>query len=432
MGRLPFVVAALAAALLCVGTPRAAAAVWCGGDETAADRPDAATGAQLHVVYAYPSDGTDDFATWAPLIVSDAETIDAWWRGQDPLRTLRFDLAAVPGCGGFGALDLGAVRLGLTSAQLAPFDGRFAAVFSEVTRALPDLGRWKKLVVYYDGPVDEPDVCGTGGGSPDIGFDSLAAVWIRSSCEELPEKRAWVAAHEITHELGAPPGEEPHPYGSDTGHVGDSESDLMYPFVGDSLANAVLDVGRDDYYRHGGSWFDLSTSAWLRRLDVAEQPLTVTVAGAGSVVSDLPGVDCARSCTSSWEQGTVVALSASAAAGRRLVGWKGACSADPCTVTLDGPVSVEAVFGPAEVRLAARVAGRGTVIGGGLACPRRCRVEVSAGGRYPLHARAAKGWRFAGWSGACRGTRRTCTVAAERDTAVRARFVAVRKTKTRR
>lgn len=430
MRRLPLVAAAFAALLLAAGAPGAHAAGWCGGGVTSTDRPDAVTGPQLHVVYAYPYDSGGGAATWASQIVDDLEAVDAWWRGQDPTRTLRFDLAPFPGCTGLGALDLGVLQLQATGAQLQPTDGRFEALFREVFRAMPTLSAWKKVVVYYDGPLDDPSVCGTGGGSPGSGSDSLAAVWVSSSCEDRPERREWVVAHEIVHALGAPPGKEPHPYGSDTGHVGDSETDLMYPYVGDAIANAVLDMGRDDYYRHGGSWFDLATSPWLRHLDAPQQPLAVTVSGTGTVHSDLPGVDCAASCTTQWDGGTAVTLSARPGDGARFVGWRGGCSADPCSVVLDAPVSVEAVFGPAEVRLAARVAGKGSVTGGGISCPKRCSVRVSAGGRYPLRARPARGWRLAGWAGACRGTKATCTVAADANTAVVVRFVRV-KTKKR-
>jgi hypothetical protein len=429
--RLLLLLAAAAALLLGAGTPGARASNWCVGDVTSADRPDAVTGPQLHVVYAFPSDVGGGAATWASQIVTDLEAVDAWWRGQDPARTLRFDLASVAGCSGLPALDLSVLQLQATAAQLAPSDGRFEAVAREVLGGLPALSPWKKVVVYYDGPVDDPNVCGTGGGSPDTGSGSFAIVWASADCETRPERRAWVVAHEIVHALGAPSGDEPHPYGDDTGHVGDSDTDLMFPYAGDAIGNAVLDVGRDDYYRHGGSWFDLATSAWLRHLDAPQQPLAVTVAGTGAVSSDLPGVDCAVSCTTQWDSGTAVTLTATPGDGSRFLGWRGGCSADPCSLTLDRPESVEAVFGPDEFRLSARVSGKGSVIGGGVSCPKRCSVRVSAGGRYVLRARAARGWRLGGWSGACHGRKATCTIAAEADRAVGVRFVRV-KTKKKR
>jgi len=197
----------------------------------------------------------------------------------------------------------------------------------------------------------------------------------------------------------------------------------MFPFVGESIDQAVLDVNRDDYYRHGGSWFDLATSAWLRRLDVSQQPLTVAVAGgAGRVVSDLPGVDCDRTCTTQWDGATAVTLDATPGDGERFLGWRGGCSGDPCTVTLSAPVSVEALFGPAEVRLTARVNGRGTIAGAGISCPKRCATRVTAGDPHTLRARPARGWRLVRWSGACRGTKPTCTIRPGASAAVGVRF----------
>jgi hypothetical protein len=416
MRRLAVLLAALAAAAFAVA-PGASAAVWCGTDQTAGDRPDVSTGAQLHLIYAYPSDGGDSFPTFANEIATDVETADAWWRGQDPTRTPRFDFAALPGCTG---LDLGVVQLGLTSAQLAPSRGRYSAIF----RALPRFDRWKTVVVYYDGPVDELSLCGTGGGSTTTGSDSLAIVFVRSSCARSPSLRAAVLVHELTHELGAPDGRERHPCPGDTGHVCDTDLDLMYPFLSvDSIDELVLDAGRDDYYREGGTAFDLSTSQWLRHLEAPQQALSVSVAGgAGTVRSDLPGIACEQACTSQWDVGTRVTLAPEPAAGQRFVGWKGDCSGVLCAVTLTAPASVQAVFGPSTVRLTARVSGRGRVVGRGIACPPSCSAAVNVDGPLTLAVEPARGWRFAGWTGACRGTK-LCRIVPQAAVAVRARFV---------
>jgi hypothetical protein len=97
-------------------TARAQAAVaWCGGDEVTTNRlPEVEVSSpnQIHVVYATPSDGPDNFGALAPSIASDVAAIDAWWQGQDSTRTPRWDLYAFPGCTSrFGQLDIGFVRL---------------------------------------------------------------------------------------------------------------------------------------------------------------------------------------------------------------------------------------------------------------------------------------------------------------------------------
>ena len=61
---------------------------WCGGSESGADRmPDLVAGPQVHVVYAYPSDGQDRFGLVVHRITTDLAAGDAWWRAQDPVRT---------------------------------------------------------------------------------------------------------------------------------------------------------------------------------------------------------------------------------------------------------------------------------------------------------------------------------------------------------
>ena len=75
---------------------------------------------------------------------------------------------------------------------------------------MPALGDWKKTVVYYDGPVDDPTLCGTGAGLPTSGLLSIAVVYLRSTCTRSQALRAAVTAHELAHALGAPSGRQPH------------------------------------------------------------------------------------------------------------------------------------------------------------------------------------------------------------------------------
>jgi uncharacterized repeat protein (TIGR02543 family) len=409
----------VAAALLALAAaPSASAAVWCGGAATATDRPDAATGAQVHLVYAIAADGASNYGAFASQIATDAESVDAWWRGQDPQRTPRFDLAAVPGCSGFGALDISFVQLAAAAAQLeiAPGEQRYTQIF----RLLPSYGRWKKTVVYYDGPVSDPNLCGVGGGSTTSGIGSLAVIYTGAACSASQPTRAAVLAHELTHELGWPDGREPHPCGTDGGHVCDSPVDLMYPYLsGHGLSDLTLDVGRDDYYRSGAAT-DLSASSWLRHLESPAQPLALTVSGGGQVTSDVPGLSCTATCSTTWDAGTQLTLTAVPAAGQRFVGWKGGCTGLDCTPTVTAPTAIEAVFAPV-LKLTAAVTGKGRVVAHGIACPGLCRASIDP---YPLvlTAKPSAGWRFAGWTGSCKGTKAVCRIVATRDVSVRARF----------
>jgi hypothetical protein len=403
-----------------IAAPHATAApvAWCGTAATADRTPNVVAGNPVRWVYVIPSDGGDGLTALASVMQADAEQIDAWWRGQDPARTPRNDVAAFP-CG--AQLDITSVRLPRTSAQLSPLPGRF----SIITDALEQAGLaspFTKLVVYYDGPTDDANVCGQGG-SDSSGFG--AAVVYYRSCTGV--STAAVAAHEVLHTLGAVSRSAPHDCdGENSGHTCDDDADLMYPRIGgDPLASKVLDPGRDDYYGHAGGWTDTQDSAWLVRLD-AQAPLEVTVSGAGAVSSDVPGLLCSASCTTTWNSGQRLVLRASPARGSRLVRWSGSCSGSAsCTVTVAPGAAVTALFGPASFRLTVAVTGRGAVRSSraGITCRPRCSAAFPSFSPVRLTATPAKGWKLRSWSGACRGARPTCTVPMEAATRARASFV---------
>jgi Divergent InlB B-repeat domain len=80
--------------------------------------------------------------------------------------------------------------------------------------------------------------------------------------------------------------------------------------------------------------------------------LTVTKAGAGSgsVSSSPAGIDCGATCSASFAQGTVVTLTATAAAGSTFTGWSGDCTGTgTCIVTMDQDRAVTATFNLAGV-----------------------------------------------------------------------------------
>jgi hypothetical protein len=351
-------------------------------------------------------------------MAADAESIDTWWRGQDPTRAPRFDVTPFA-CG--LQPDISVVRLPQSAAQLAAIQSRAASITVGVEAA--GLGsRYGKYVVYYDGPSNDVDVCGQAGGRPDSG-PSYALVYL-AACTDVPTETT--AAHELLHALGALPSGAPHSCSpADRGHPCDSEQDVLYPFAsGAPLSGLLLDAGRDDYYAHAGSWFDLQDSAWLRMLD-AQVALAVSVEGGGRVTTVQPGPDCTAACSADWNRGSTVMLQAEAPAGRRLLRWSGACRGDgACSVTLNAPASVVAVFGPARFRLSVSVAGKGVVrsVPAGIACRGRCSAAFTSYKLVRLRATPAKGWRFARWSGACAGRRSTCAVPLSKAAAALAVF----------
>ncbi len=408
---------------------------WCGSGEVPTDRaPDAAAGNQIHVVYAYPSDGTDGFAAKSGLIVSDIASVDAWWRVQDSTRAPRYDTYAFEACDSqLGLLDLAAVKLPNTASYYggegSDSISKLSTDLSAAPSALGDAA--KKYLVYYDGSVADPALCG-------ISYTSAAAtgrlgyavVFLQASCGPdlgAGGLAAGTAAHELTHDLGAVPSAAPHTCTTSTGHVCDSPQDLMYPFIS-PLTSAILDLNRDDYYGHSSSWWDVQDSTFLSHLDGTQFALSVTVAGTsgtGRVKSDLPGIDCPTACSASFDQGKVLKLTATPAAGSVFGGWTGACSgADTCTVTMDAAKSATATFGKAvtlDVSISG-AGGTGSIIANGKTCSvASCRLDVVDGAPVTLRALPASRSRFVSWSGACSGAT-TCTLLPAAGMAVGALF----------
>ena len=403
-----------------IAAPRspAALAAWCGSASQTDRAPNGVAGHPIHWVYAIPSDGADNLAGLASVMQADAEQIDAWWRGQDPARTPRNDVARFT-CG--TQLDITTIRIPRTSAELSLLQGRF----SSIVDALEAVGLGSSLtkyVVYFDGPTADANVCGQGG-SESNGF-GVAIVYYRS-CTGV--STAAVAVHEVLHTLGAVSRSAPHDCdGESSGHTCDNEADLMFPSIGGHpLSAKLLDPARDDYYAHSGGWTDAQDSAWLVRLD-AQAPLALTISGPGSVTANVPGLLCAASCTTTWNAGQPLALTAAPRAGSRLVRWTGACSgSSACNVTVTPSASVGALFAPASFRLRVSVSGRGAVRSStsGITCRPRCSASFRSFSPVRLTATAAKGWKLRSWSGACRGARKTCTVPMSGATNARATFV---------
>jgi hypothetical protein len=164
----------------------------------------------------------------------------------------------------------------------------------------------------------------------------------------------------------------------------------------------------------------------------AVETLTVATSGAGSGTVTGSGISCGSICSSSFDQGTQVTLTATPAAGSVFAGWSGGgCSgAGPCVVTVSSDTSVAATFSqapPAKHALSVNKSGggSGTVTGTGISCGSTCSSLFDQGTQVTLTAAAAAGSVFAGWSGGgCSGTG-SCLVTVNGDTTVTAIFNAV-------
>ena len=278
------------ALLVCVVAPgRANAATplpWCGNDLSAFDRSDPAPAFGVHVIYASPAGAPDRFAEWAPRLVGDVAAIDAWWRSQDPTRTPRFDLHTFGCDSAFGSLDLSRVPL---SASITDVRGAYTRVRQLLGAEHGFRQAEKVYLVYFDGPTGQTGrgrICGEADEGR-RGLSGMAIVYLDScGASDGDDVRVIVAAHELMHTLGAVDGRSA-PHACSSGHVCDGVTDLMTATLeAGPLESRLLDVGRDDYYGHAGSWDDVQDSRFLERLDSPDR--------AAPTVPTLPAITSNR------------------------------------------------------------------------------------------------------------------------------------------
>jgi|GEM_PF-2021732 len=157
----------------------------------------------------------------------------------------------------------------------------------------------------------------------------------------------------------------------------------------------------------------------------SESFVATRVFGAGRVTSGDGAIDCGERCLKRYGNGTPIVLTASAGAGARFVGWRGACTgtATSCSTTVTQLTEVSADFdAPLTVSLGGAGSGTVTSSTGNLSCPGRCSVVLAPRTAVTLTASAAPGSAFDGWEGACQGTQLTCELFMDEATAVTARF----------
>lgn len=156
------------------------------------------------------------------------------------------------------------------------------------------------------------------------------------------------------------------------------------------------------------------------RFTLNRYALTVTTTGIGTVTGT--GINCGTDCNHTFNHGTNVTLTASAATGHTFTGWGGACTGTgSCTVAMTAARSVTATFKINTYALTVTKTGLGTVTGTGISCGTDCNHTYNHGTPVTLSAAPATGYSFAGWSGACSGTG-ACTVTMDAAKSVGATF----------
>jgi hypothetical protein len=151
--------------------------------------------------------------------------------------------------------------------------------------------------------------------------------------------------------------------------------------------------------------------------------------GAGTVLSDIAGIDCPETCSAMFDRTQTVALGATPSTGSAFLGWEGDCSGiGDCVLDMDlGPYVVDARFEllrTLSVVLSGSGSGAVTSAPAGIDCPGDCSESYANGTAVVLTAQAGLGSVFAGWSGtdiSCPGTG-PCTVAMTASRSVSAVF----------
>ncbi|MDP2829977.1 MAG: hypothetical protein Q8O37_15405 [Sulfuricellaceae bacterium] len=176
---------------------------------------------------------------------------------------------------------------------------------------------------------------------------------------------------------------------------------------------------------------------------VKDVSLTVTLSGAGSVVSSPAGINCGTDCSEGYlyqlgTPGASVTLTATPTLGYYFTGWSGDCTGTgSCVATMDAYRNVTATF-KAVYPLTVTLLTSGPVVGRVVSSP----VGIFCGSDFidcsenyvvdttvTLTATPESGYYFAGWGGDCSGTG-SCVVTMNVARSVTATFNAAASTAT--
>ena len=146
-----------------------------------------------------------------------------------------------------------------------------------------------------------------------------------------------------------------------------------------------------------------------------------------------PQINCGTTCSASYSTGTVVTLTAQAAAGSTFAGWSNCdtVSNTTCTVTMNASRSVTATFNPQGVALTVMKAGTGSGAVTSSETPPKIDCEATCGAAsasydsgtvVTLTAAPASGSTFGSWSGCDTVSGSSCTVTMNASRSVTATF----------
>ncbi|MBK6749026.1 MAG: hypothetical protein IPG67_03200 [Acidobacteria bacterium] len=150
--------------------------------------------------------------------------------------------------------------------------------------------------------------------------------------------------------------------------------------------------------------------------------------GGGTVTTDVGAINCGANCTATYEEGQMVAITATPDSTSQFAGWTGTCAGTlpTCIVTMSQNLSVNANFTRNQYLLTVSKTGTGTGTvtssPSGIACGANCSATYTALTSVTLTAAADSTSVFMGWSGGgCSGTG-TCIVSMTVPITVTAQF----------
>jgi len=228
------------------------------------DRPDDFSGAQVHLIYALPSDGADRALDTDGTAAASVSNFQGWLKGQTGGRGLKVDTSG-------GQVDITFHRFTETDAQLAASGINLRNTLESKLRSAGFDAYGKLYSVYYDG-TGPHDHCGGGAWPPGLP-GTVSAIYLRatfgsgSTCYDPYPSRTglqimdFAILHETLHTLGFVPSCAPHQ--TRAGHTSDNPTDIMWAGTG-AWDPSVLDYGHDDYFNAGvPGCLDLADSSYL-------------------------------------------------------------------------------------------------------------------------------------------------------------------------
>lgn len=256
------------------------------------DMPDDLEGAQIHVVYAIPSDRPNADSDLVEKIRNEVEVAQEWVQAEVG-RALRFDTFQ-------GNPDVSVVRL--IRAEKEFYDmglgrGSAALQFELELNGLHDPN--KLYAVFFEGSYNNHECGGLGplggpalmliGGSHLCGFESSPPANASGELKSLTY--AAVMMHEVIHSLGFVAECAPDHNFDSPSHPKTPSDDVMY--FSSAFPFMTLDKNRSQYYDHDiPNCLDLADSVMWQ--DARSNPDPIPGRPKRIVFSTLPKIDCAQ------------------------------------------------------------------------------------------------------------------------------------------